>query len=121
MSGRKKAPRFDHSPEPWGPGWYSGHYDWADFCTPDEHRFKEYQEDGKTVHVSTHYDDVHQITSLVTFEQVAGNYDYEEGGIISAADQRRIIACVNACKGIPTEELEAGELGWLLPRIRGES
>lgn len=30
------------------------------------------------------------------------------------ADARRIVACVNACAGIPTEALEAGALGKLM-------
>ena len=28
-------------------------------------------------------------------------------------ESHRIVACVNACKGISTERLEAGALGWL--------
>ncbi len=40
-----------------------------------------------------------------------------EGGDAMEANFRRILACVNACAGIPTEALEAGGLqqviGWL--------
>jgi len=34
--------------------------------------------------------------------------DYECGVAISEPNARRIVACVNACEGIPTESLEAG-------------
>ena len=29
------------------------------------------------------------------------------------ATRRRFVACVNACKGIPTEALEKGGVGWI--------
>ncbi len=56
----------------------------------------------------------------------AGEHDPAEGWIVeqtgeyvgaefmSDADARRIVACVNACAGIPTEALEAGALGEVL-------
>lgn len=34
--------------------------------------------------------------------------DYEFGVAISEPNARRIVACVNACEGIPTEALESG-------------
>ena len=40
------------------------------------------------------YEDDHGITQAVApFAEVAGNYDYEEGGIIKKADQLYIAAC----------------------------
>jgi hypothetical protein len=40
----------------------------------------------------------------------AGEYNID----ISDEDARRLVACVNACAGIPTEVLEAGKLAeWL--------
>lgn len=42
-------------------------------------------------------------------------YDYYGGYLVceslSASDRRRIIACVNACKGISTADLEALQAG----------
>ena len=45
-------------------------------------------------------------------ETIIGGNDY--GPILNDADARRIVACVNACAGIPTEALEAGALDVLL-------
>ena len=36
------------------------------------------------------------------------NFDNELAFAIQCANARRIVACVNACEGIPTEALEAG-------------
>ena len=36
---------------------------------------------------------------------------------VSEADARRIVACVNACAGLPTEALEAGALGRALDAL----
>ena len=38
------------------------------------------------------------------------NKDKSIGTGISQVDARRIVACVNACAGIPTESLESGRL-----------
>jgi len=49
-------------------------------------------------------------------EQTPGKKDWRHiAGVLgndeqAEADLRRIVACVNACAGIPTEALEAGEL-----------
>ena len=36
--------------------------------------------------------------------------------VFYAANARRIVACINACKGITTEALEAGIIDWALAR-----
>ncbi|MGE4195981.1 MAG: hypothetical protein AB7G11_02510 [Phycisphaerales bacterium] len=43
---------------------------------------------------------------------------YPIGARIDEADARRIVACVNACKGIPTGELENGAILDLLASAR---
>lgn len=50
---------------------------------------------GKCIYDNvTFYEDDHVITQAVApFTEVAGNYDYEEGGIIKRADQLYIAAC----------------------------
>ena len=40
------------------------------------------------------------------------------GGPHPASDARRIVAAVNACKGIPTEALEAGVVGDMLRALK---
>lgn len=53
--------------------------------------------------------------SYHTYIAEIGNPD-EDG---AAADARRIVACVNACAGLPTEQLESGPLGGILNGAAG--
>lgn len=41
------------------------------------------------------------------------------GAVYSEDDARRIVACVNACAGLPTEQLEASPLGGVLNGVAG--
>ena len=41
-------------------------------------------------------------------------YPVDEDGTEGRANARRIVACVNACKGIPTEKLESGDYRMIL-------
>ena len=41
------------------------------------------------------------------------------GAVYSADDARRIVACVNACAGLPTEQLEVSPLGGVLNGVAG--
>ena len=41
------------------------------------------------------------------------------GAVYSEDDARRIVACVNACAGLPTEQLESSPLGGVLNGVAG--
>lgn len=46
------------------------------------------------------------LTLLAVGDAASITRERQLGGVLSAADARRIVACINACAGIPTEELE---------------
>ena len=74
----------EHSPEPW---------------TGTAHNVD---------HVSLHDAEGRYITKSTHYK------DSEPFGSVSFPDAQRIVACVNACKGIPTEALDAGVIARLL-------
>lgn len=50
------------------------------------------------------------------------HHDFEYGATLAATSQQdalRIVACVNACAGLPTEQLEASPLGGVLNGVAG--
>ncbi len=56
----------------------------------------------------------HQIAEVSVIERPAGGGEVEGDEAETAANARRLAACWNACRGIPTEALESGALGRLL-------
>ncbi len=77
---------------PWVLGWYSAHYAGSPSCVEGEEVFFEAPGDGKwdnaPLHYSDFHPDYHALSSSVNGERVAGNYEYEEGGMIREADAR---------------------------------
>lgn len=75
----------NHSPEPWC---ISSRRDEVEFSSKGNHMLRSYivDRDGMVV-----------VTTI---------YNVQENQEEALADLRRIAACVNACKGVPTEELE---------------
>jgi hypothetical protein len=69
----------------------------------EEHRGSHWLQCGK-----------HQIAEVSVIERPAGGDVVEGDEAETAANARRLAACWNACRGIPTEALESGALGRLL-------
>jgi len=95
-----------HTPEPWAA-------DGTDICQQEPYNlhiiatmaeWRSIDEEKFRIHQSTEYG-----TNYLVNLEVPGS-----GGGEEEANARRIVACVNACKGIPTEALEAGVLKGVL-------
>jgi hypothetical protein len=83
-----------HSPEPWR----SVASPWNESLSGDQDIF-----------------DTHGLDAAMT---VSTGFD-GKGNDLAAANARRIVACVNALAGIPTEALEAGALRALIEAAQG--
>ena len=54
---------------------------------------------------------------IVKFEPGGDGWEHSVGEIDREADARRIVACVNACKNVPTEALEVYGRAALVERV----
>lgn len=98
------------TPGPWVRGWYSGQAEGKCPCDRKGPLLAkvpqtQYPGDGPFhVHETDFFEDDHAITGPDLLEQVAGNYDYEQGGIVSRADADLIVALRNAAPELLASE-----------------
>lgn len=109
---------MSHSPEPWIAGCWEreqvGHAVFYVFRTKPQDVHSEREvfsgvKDGDRVHCSEWR------KNKVSGECVIGLEGEYSGTrlLFEAEDMDRVVACVNACKGIPTEALVAGFMEWI--------
>ncbi len=106
------AQRPEHTPEPWR----AGHPRFQCTLLHDGREFNHGK--GDCVYALQGWDDYGAPYDISQDKEYESNLDYEkngmvvgqtgdeEGGVARMEDARRIVACVNACAGIPTEDLE---------------
>lgn len=104
------------TPGPWDRAWYMAQGDTSCPCgergkllhsyPSGDDRFRTYH-----IHEGSRFEDDHAITSLATFDEVAGNFDYEEGGIIRREDAEFI---AHAREDVPALVAEVERLRALL-------
>ena len=80
----------DHTPEPW-----SCEQPWAGFSA------------------------LRGPSKELIFGIACGGPEEKQPDAVCDANAARIVACVNACAGIPTEQLEKGDLGKVLREVGG--
>jgi hypothetical protein len=100
----------DGTHKDWKPPKYIAHGECSLCGNESGELLRTYRDErGKTFHVHKFKDeDANNWRSVYGGDgsEVIGMYDYEEGGVKSSkADAERIVACVNACAGIPTAAL----------------
>ena len=107
-----------HSPEPWIRGWWEhtikpDRTEWFVFTAPpddivclDDSPFSEIHR-GVQYGDEVHCKEFNKTPYKTLVAGVVGHYS-DTGLRLSEDDGLRIVACVNACKDIPTEELNRG-------------